>query len=89
MRSHVPAETVFDAFAAAVRRRRKSVALTQRELSELAGCGLDFIYDVEAGKPTVRLNKLIDVLVVLGLELVLEEGKAGLRIGAWVKNSDP
>jgi HTH-type transcriptional regulator/antitoxin HipB len=88
MRSHASNETVFTALAAAVRARRKSVALPQRELSQLAGCGLDFIYDVEAGKPTLRLNKLIDVLVVLGLELVLDEGKAGLSIARSLKDDE-
>lgn len=82
MRSHAAQGSPFLGLASALRARRKSLKLTQRQLSELAGCGLDFIYDVEAGKPTLRLNKLVDVLLVVGLELVLSEGKTGIRIGS-------
>jgi len=52
-----------------LRTRRKLLRLTQQELSALAGCGPDFLYDLERGKPSIRLDKLILVLEVLGLEL--------------------
>ena len=48
--------------ARVVRRRRKALGITQIALSELAGCGPAFIYDVERGKATLRLDKLLDVL---------------------------
>lgn len=54
---------------AELRARRKLLRLTQEELAVLAGCGPDFLYDLERGKPTVRLDKLVPVLDVLGLEL--------------------
>lgn len=64
------------ALAQAVRKQRRALGLTQQELSVLAGCGTVFIYDLESGKkPTLRLNKLLDVLEVLGLQLVLSPGK--------------
>ena len=66
--------------AGAARARRKALRLTQVDLSRLAGCGPDFVYDLEAGKTTLRLDKLLDVLAVLGLELVLAQGKEVLRI---------
>ncbi|MFL5359112.1 helix-turn-helix domain-containing protein [Archangium sp.] len=70
------------ALAGAVRRQRKALGLTQQEVSELAGCGPVFIYDLESGrKPTLRLDKLLDVLAVLGLQLTLEPGKQRLRVG--------
>jgi len=48
----------------------------------MAGCGPVFIYDLETGnKASFRLDKLIDVLEVLGLQLALETGKQGLRVG--------
>ena len=58
-----------------IRARRKVLRLTQVDLSRLAGCGPDFVYDLEAGKTTLRFDKLLDVLGVLGLELVVGEGK--------------
>jgi y4mF family transcriptional regulator len=65
----------------AIRARRKALRLTQVDLSKLAGCGPDFVYDVESGKTSLRLDKLLDVLLVLGLELQLGDGKLGLRVG--------
>ena len=68
--------------ATAVRAQRKQLGLTQQKLSRLAGCGPVFVYDLERGqKPTLQLSKLVEVLRVLGLELVLELGHEGLRVG--------
>lgn len=61
----------FDVLAGTVRSRRKQLQLTQYQLAELAGCGPDFLYDVERGKPTLRLDKLLAVLHALGLDLQL------------------
>lgn len=65
---------------AAVRTRRRVLGLDQAELAALAGVGLAFLYDLERGKPTVRIDKVLDVLTVLGLELELREGKAVLSV---------
>ncbi len=69
----------------AVRKQRKSLHLTQEQLGAFAGCGALFIHELEQGKATVRLNKLIDVLKVLGLQLTLEPGKSGFK----TKEIDP
>jgi y4mF family transcriptional regulator len=66
--------------AQAVRAHRRMLGLTQIDLGRFAGCGPDFIYDLEAGKPTIRLHKLLDVLGVLGLELHLVEGRRVLVV---------
>ena len=79
MRSKGSARPV-QALADALRKRRKALGITQIELARLAGCGPVFIYDLESAKPTLRLDKLLDVLDVLGLELVVREGKARLRV---------
>jgi HTH-type transcriptional regulator / antitoxin HipB len=55
-----------------VRERRKSLHLTQDDLADLAGCSARFVRALEGGKEGVRLDKLLDVVEVLGLELVLE-----------------
>jgi len=73
------------ALGQALRSRRKSLGLTQQELARLSGCGLAFLYELETGKPTVRLDKVLAVLAVLGLELSLIEGKRGLGVDAhWL-----
>jgi y4mF family transcriptional regulator len=69
-----------EALANAVRARRKRLGVTQLELARLARVGPVFIYDLEGAKPTLRLDKLVDVLEVLGLELVLREGTTRLRV---------
>jgi HTH-type transcriptional regulator / antitoxin HipB len=39
-----------------------------------------FVYALEAGKPTVRLDKLLDVLDALGLHLVVARGASASGI---------
>jgi y4mF family transcriptional regulator len=48
---------------------RKSAGLTQIELAERAGVGLRFVRELEQGKPTVRLDKVNQVLSLFGCEL--------------------
>ncbi|MCA8950906.1 MAG: helix-turn-helix transcriptional regulator [Planctomycetes bacterium] len=55
-----------------IRARREKVGLLQAELAELARCSTRFVHTLEAGKPTVRLDKLLAVLDVLGLELRID-----------------
>jgi y4mF family transcriptional regulator len=66
------------ALAGAVRRRRRELGLRQAELAELAGCSQRFVHTVEQGKPTLRLDKVLDVLEVLGLGLVVVPGRGAL-----------
>ena len=55
--------------AAAVRAARKRHAMTQAELAGLSGTGLRFISELERGKPSLALNKVLAVLSALGLRL--------------------
>jgi len=52
-----------------VKSRRKREKLSQLELSNLAGVGLRFIKELEAGKETVQLNKVNQVLKLFGHRL--------------------
>jgi y4mF family transcriptional regulator len=52
-----------------VRGRRVSSRLTQAELGDLAGVGKRFIVELEQGKPTLRLDKINQVLEVFGKRL--------------------
>ncbi|MFA7243307.1 MAG: type II toxin-antitoxin system Y4mF family antitoxin [Sulfuricellaceae bacterium] len=64
-----------DELASAVRARRKALGLTQADLAGLAHTGNRFIVDLERGKPTLRIEKVLVVLALLGLELyVVERG---------------
>lgn len=52
-----------------VKEKRRAVKLTQPELAEKAGVGLRFIRELEQGKPTLRLDKVNQVLSLFGFEL--------------------
>ncbi len=52
-----------------VRARRKSNGLTQRKLAELAGVGVRFIVDLEADKPSLRMDSVNSVLAIFGKTL--------------------
>jgi len=56
-----------------IQSRRKHLKLTQKELAMTCGTGLRFIVDLESGKPTCQVGKILDVLHALGLavEIVL------------------
>lgn len=54
---------------ATIRAARKQAGLEQKDAAGLAGVGLRFLSDLERGKPTVRMDKVLQVLDVLGLEL--------------------
>jgi len=63
---------------AVVREQRRSLALTQLDIAGLGNTGNRFIVELEQGKPTVQLQKVLDVLDLLGLEVVVR-AKAGAR----------
>ncbi len=52
-----------------VKKKRKSLNLTQEDLSFKAGVGLRFIRELERGKPTLQLDKVNQVLQLFGYEL--------------------
>lgn len=54
------------ALGAALRAARKQLGLTQADLALAAGVGMRFVVDLEAGKPTVRLEQVLRVIDALG-----------------------
>lgn len=56
---------------AEVRRLRKRLKVTQRDLALTSGTGLRFISDLENGKPTCQIGKVLIVLSTLGMDLQL------------------
>jgi len=49
----------------------KRLRLTQAQLALAAGVGVRFIVELEAGKPTLRLEQVLRVIDALGGELML------------------
>ena len=60
-----------------VRTRRKALGITQAELAMTSGTGIRFISDLENGKETCQIGKVLMVLNTLGLRWSLGDGKAG------------
>jgi y4mF family transcriptional regulator len=56
-----------------IRIRRKLMNLTQKELADRAGVGMNFVYQLEKNKPTVQFDLTCRVLRELGLGIELTE----------------
>lgn len=56
-----------------VRMVRKEQGLTQLDVAGLAGMSNRFVIDLERGKETLQMQKVLDVLGLLGLEVVIRK----------------
>ena len=54
-----------------VKTARKRLDVTQRDLAMTSGTGLRFIIELEKGKPTCQLGKVLIVLHTLGIKIDL------------------
>ena len=52
-----------------VKQLRKQYGLTQEQLALKSGVGLNFVRELEQGKPTVRLDKVNQVLNLFNFEM--------------------
>ena len=67
-----------------IREHRKAARLTQLELATLAGVGKTAVFDVEAGKRTIRYDTLERILIALNITIrfespLLNAGSAGVK----------
>jgi y4mF family transcriptional regulator len=54
-----------------IRQTRKGLGVTQRGLALTSGTGLRFVVDLEKGKSTCELGKVLAILQTLGIEMKL------------------
>ena len=54
-----------------IRQTRKQFGVTQKHLALTAGTGLRFIIDLENGKETCEIGKVLTVLNTLGIKMTL------------------
>ena len=52
-----------------VRERRRELGYTQAELAARVGVGLRFLRELERGKPTLRMDRVEQVLAYFGFKL--------------------
>lgn len=67
----------------AVRKQRRAQALRQSELAAIAGVGVRFISDLENGKQSLELGRVITVLETLGLDINIQQ-----RSATWPENQN-
>ena len=53
----------------AIRKKRKEDGLTLADAAALCGVGYRFLSDLENGKKTVQMGKVLQVLTALGLDV--------------------
>jgi len=61
--------------AAHIKILRKKNGLTQIEFAKRVGVGLRFLRELEQGKATIRMDKLMQVLDFLGYHLELKKNE--------------
>ncbi len=54
-----------------VRESRKRLGVTQKDLALTSGTGLRFVIDLEKGKETCQIGKVLTVLHTLGIRIAL------------------
>ena len=59
----------------AIRKKRKEDGLTLADAAALCGVGYRFLSDLENGKATVQVGKVLQVLTALGLDMTIEARK--------------
>ena len=56
-----------------IRERRRELGYTQKYLSEYTGLSITFISQLERGKPTAEIEKTIQLIHILGMDLTVEK----------------
>jgi len=51
---------------------RKQAGLSRSQLAEIAAIGKTVIYDIEKGKPTIRLDTLLKLIETLNISLYMD-----------------
>ena len=59
------------AVGAAIRERRNALGRTQQDLADAAGTSLMLVSQVERGKKTAEIGKVLRLLEVLGIDIEL------------------
>lgn len=60
-----------------IRDTRKQLGVTQKDLALTSGTGLRFIIDLEKGKPTCQIGKVLTVMQTLGIKLYITPPNGG------------
>lgn len=64
-----------------VKQTRKAMGVTQKDLALTSGTGLRFIIELEKGKPTCQLGKVLTVMQTLGMKIDIYSPTVDLGAG--------
>ena len=62
-----------------VRQTRKELGVTQKALALTSGTGLRFIIELERGKETAEIGKVLTIIQTLGIQLTLTPPAAATK----------
>lgn len=65
--------TTSEEFGHCLRERRKELGYTQGYISDVTGLSASFISNVENGKPTSEIGKVIRLTKMLGMDILVEK----------------
>lgn len=68
--------TTPDDLGALIRAERKAQGLRQPDLAAAAGTSVRLVVEVERGKPTAQVGKVLELMRQLGLRIRVEGGSA-------------
>ena len=63
---------------ALIRDKRTELGMTQSELADVSGSGTRFVSELENGKQTMQIGKVLDTLHVLGFDVSISERGSGI-----------
>ncbi len=49
--------------------KRKKINMTQKEAASIAGVGVRFLSELENGKPTLEIDKVLNVARIFGIDI--------------------
>jgi y4mF family transcriptional regulator len=64
--------TAIAQIGAAIRQKRRAIGMRQAELAALSGVGIRFLSELENGKSSAEIGKVLIVLRRLGLDLLIQ-----------------
>lgn len=69
-----------------IREERKAKGLTQSELAEYCGVGINFVSNVERGKATAEIGKVMRLMDMLGLVMVAERRETWRATSRYIES---
>jgi len=54
-----------------IKKKRNELNMTQPQLANISGNGIRFISDLENGKKTMQIGKVLDIIHILGFDLII------------------